>query len=129
MLDRRPDGSIVFSSTWKSFIADWREAKPENRVVLDDGRPAVRRPDTDPPAYYSIYPQIWPEIRSRLKEMLAQAPPKKREHLCELCRNPMTVAREYEGVWTFRCDVCKSTEIHGKAQIGGTVGAGETEKG
>lgn len=128
LLDRRPDGTIVFSGTWREFISDWRAATPDNRVILDDGRPAVRRPAADPVTFFTIYPQIWPEIRHKLKEMLALAPPKKRERLCELCRNPMTVSREYEGAWCFVCDVCKSTEIHGKSIIGGTVGQGEREK-
>jgi hypothetical protein len=40
----------------------------------------------------------------------------------------MTVSREYENVWTFRCEVCKSVEAWGKDVVGGTQGAGEREK-
>lgn len=128
LLDRQPDGTIIFSMTWKLFIADWRAATSENKVILDDGRPAVRRPETDPVSYVTLYAAIWPEIRYKLQEMMALTPPKKRERLCELCRNSMTVSREYEGCWTFVCDVCKSTEIHGKDHVGGTIGQGEREK-
>lgn len=128
LLDRQRDGTIIFSGTWKEFIADWKAATPDNRVILDDGRPAVRRPDADPVTYFTIYPQIWPEIRHKLKAMMALTPPKKRERLCELCRNPMRVSREYEGAWCFTCQVCRSTEIHGKDHVGGVWGAGEKEK-
>jgi hypothetical protein len=48
--------------------------------------------------------------------------------LCELCNAPLKATREFTHAWTFSCEVCKSVEIHGKAQVGGTIGAGEVEK-
>ena len=129
ILDRNPDGTIIFSGTWKDYVAERRKARPDQRVVLDDGRPAIRRiSEAGEVSYVTLYLSIWPEIRHKLKDMMALTLPKKREHLCELCRTPMTVAREFEGCWTFVCDVCKSTEIHGKSVIGGTIGGGEPEK-
>lgn len=129
ILDRLSDGSLVFSGTWKDYVAEYRKATRAQDAVLPDGRPAVRRVNEDGEvSYVSIYPSIWSDIRPKLKEMRALSPPKKREHLCELCRSPMKVAREYEGAWTFSCDVCKSTEIHGKDHVGGVWGAGEKEQ-
>ena len=129
LFDRQPDGTIIFSGTWKDYVAERHKATPDQRVVLDDGRPAIRRvSEAGEISYVTIYEQIWPEIRRKLKDMMALTPPKKRERLCELCRNPLRVAREYGGCWTFVCDTCKSTEIHGKDRVGGVVGAGEAEK-
>jgi cytochrome c2 len=40
----------------------------------------------------------------------------------------MTVVKEFERIWTFRCPTCHSVEIQGKNRIGGTVGGGERER-
>lgn len=128
---RRRDGSLEFQQDWKTFRDDWVAADQAHRVVLDDGRPAVRRDPPsleDKPSYLTIYPNVWESVRHQMKAAFAAAPPAKRIRLCPNCRSEMKVAREFEDVWAFVCDRCKQTDILAKSLIGGTQGAGEREK-
>ena len=124
-MDTLPDGTPIFSLRWDEFRSDWKLAVPPQRVVLDDGRPAVRSLSGD--SYVTIAWPLWECVRERFRESLVTTA-KKREHLCEACHTPMKITHEYEHAWTWTCDVCKSAEIHGKTIVGGTIGAGEHEK-
>ena len=127
LLTRRPDGTILFEGTWRDFMSEWRAATPADRVVLADGRPAVARRQVEPPNFFTIHGQVWEIVRPRLTAAMQGAPPKKRERLCEVCRTPMGVAREFTDVWSFKCPACRSVQMFGKDVIGGTHGAGEKE--
>src|SRR3990167_6624457 len=130
LMDRRKDGSLVFGTTWQDFILDWKLARQEDKVRLDDGRPAVVRhqPDTGDISYVTLHPRVWSVVRMKFQEMLQLNPPRKRERLCRACRQPMTVARETTDVWCFKCTRCDTTDIEAKALVGGTLGQGEEEK-
>lgn len=123
-MDKLPDGTPIFSVRWDVFRSDWKSALPSQRVVLDDGRPAVHSRDGD--SYVTIDHALWEVVRAKFRESLVSGP-RKREHLCEACHTPMHVTHEYEHAWTFTCDRCKSAEVHGKSFVGGTEGAGEKE--
>jgi len=133
LLERYSDGGLMFNDRWDRFCQSWRVATPRERVVLNDGRPAIRRepsPDEEDGeiTYTTIAPALWEKIKQRQREAFALTPPPPRTRLCQACRAPLKVAREYGDCWTFVCDQCKSTEIHGKDLVGGTWGAGEAEK-
>mgnify|MGYP001561557671 CR=1 FL=1 len=132
-LERRPDGGLVFNDRWDRFSVSWRQATDAERVVLEDGRPAIRReplPDeTDGEVTFTtLAPELWERIKSRQREAFALAPPPPRTRWCQACRAAMVVSREYDVVWCFRCPTCGSSETWGKDVLGGTRGAGETEK-
>ena len=133
ILTRRKDGGLVFEERWDRFCSEWRAASAKERVVLDDGRPAVRREprpeDEDGEVTFTtLAPALWERIKSRQRAAFAMEPPPKRVRLCQACRAEMGVAREYESVYCFRCPVCGSSETWGKQIVGGTFGAGEKEK-
>lgn len=131
LIERLPDGSPTFCVGWREFLADWQGADQAHRVVLTDGRPAVRSEPgegEERSSYTTLHPHVWPMIRRRLKEAFARVPAAKRVRLCEACRAEMKVAQEHGAVWVFRCPACGSVEIHGKDRIGGTMGAGEKER-
>ena len=130
LMDRRPDGSLVFGTTWQDFILDWKLAKQADTVLLDDGRPAVvrRHPETGEVSYVTLHPRVWDVVRQKFQETLRLDPPKKRERLCRACRQSMTVSRETTDVWCFKCTRCDTTDIEAKALVGGTRGQGEEEK-
>ena len=133
LLDRRPDGSLVIETRWDDFVTAWRAADDAHRVALGDGRPAVMRDaplslDADPkPAYLTVAQPAWDVLRRRVKEAFRGEPPPPRTRLCQACRGPLTLAKEYEDVWTFVCGQCRSRETGGKDVVGGTRGAGERE--
>ena len=124
-MDRLPDGTPLFSVRWDVWRSDWKRASPSQRVVLDDGRPAVLSPSGD--SYVTVDPQLWEIVRAKFRDALVTTA-RKRERLCEACHTPMHLTHEYEHAWTFTCERCKSAEIHGKTLVGGTLGAGEPEK-
>lgn len=133
LFTRRKDGSLLFETRWNLFVGEWRAATQIERVVLDDGRPAIRREpspeDEDGDVTYTtLAPALWDRIKSRQREAFALTPPPKRVRLCQACRGQMTVTREYEDVWCFSCPRCHSSETWGKDLLGGVPGAGEREK-
>lgn len=132
LIDRRRDGSLVFNCRWDHFVKEWRGAPLNRRVVLDDGRPAVRRPPEEDQqgteTYTTIAPALWDTIKKRQREAFGGNPPPPRTRLCQACRQPMRMVREYSDVWCFKCDTCGSSETWGKQIVGGTRGAGEIEK-
>lgn len=133
LLERYRDGALMFSVRWDKFAQDWRTATAKERVVLDDGRPAIRREPAEGDedgevTYTTLAPELWNRIKSRQREAFAMNPPPPRTRLCQACRAPLKVSREYEAVWTFRCETCGSSETWGKQEVGGSWGAGEKEK-
>ena len=131
IFSRRPDGGLLFETRWDLFSAEWRVASAKERVILEDGRPAIRREATDEDgevAFTTLAPELWNRIRARQREAFLMNPPPARTRLCQACRAEMRVTKEYENVWCFRCSVCGSSETWGKDVVGGTRGAGETEK-
>lgn len=129
LLSRRPDDSLLIETTWESFRTEWQKSDHAHRVVLDDKRPGVLRDTAEgPPNVFTLHPHVWERMKSRIQEAMQGAPPPKRVRLCRACRAPMKVAREYEDVWCFRCEVCGGTDIEGKDRVGGSIGGGEKEK-
>jgi len=133
IFSRRKDGGLLFETRWDRFVAEWRTATDAERVVLEDGRPAIRREPTPEDedgdvTYTTLAPRLWEEIKHRQREAFALAPAPKRTRLCQACRGTMRVAREYEDCWTFKCYACSSSEVWGKDVLGGARGAGEKEK-
>ena len=132
-LERRKDGGLLFNERWDRFSQEWHRADHKQRVVLDDGRPAIRRepsPDGEDGeiTFTTLAPELWNRIKSRQREAFLINPPPPRTRLCQACRAEMAVTKEYENVWCFKCSVCGSSETWGKDIVGGTRGAGETEK-
>lgn len=135
LLSRRKDGGLLFETRWDLFAQEWRTASAKERVLLDDGRPAIRREPSEGDedgevTYTTLAPELWNRIKGRQREAFAMNPPPARVRLCLACRGEMKVVRECEAVWCFRCPACGSSETWGKDQagIGGTRGAGEAEK-
>jgi hypothetical protein len=124
-------GCWVYAGRWQDFLHEWRAASPENRVVLPDKRPAVRRPpsESDPrPSYVTVHAKAWEEIKPKLAMRMRLMAHPKRGRLCAACGATMKVTQELEEVWSFSCPVCKSVENWGKNLVGGQMGAGEREK-
>ena len=133
ILERYTDGGLMFAIRWDLFAQEWRTATPKERVVLNDGRPAIRREPTEgdedgETTYTTLVPALWDEINKRQKEAFAIHPPPPRTRFCQACRAELKVAREYEAVWCFSCPRCGSAETWGKDVLGGSIGAGEKEK-
>jgi hypothetical protein len=130
LLTRRPDGSLLVETRVDYFLDLWRTTDHANRLVLEDRRPAVRRQDDHGPTILTIHPAAWEPLRARITQLLAAGklthPSRKR--LCECCATELTLVRELDSSWVFRCEACRSAEIHSKTIVGGTVGAGEKEK-
>jgi len=112
------------------FFTEWQITARRCKVVLDDRRPAIYRPDGEfGPAYVTLPVELWERTRRRIKELMRNgwvAP--SRTRLCEACGAELKVGLEYDKVWVFKCPVCDSVEIHGKNFVGGTIGAGIKEK-
>lgn len=133
LIARYRDGGLLFNERWDRFSVQWRTSAPHERVILDDGRPAIRRepnpiePDGEV-TYVTLASALWDTIKKRQKAAFAMEPPPPRTRLCQACRAEMKVSREYEAVWCFRCEACGSSETWGKDVLGGTQGSGEKEK-
>jgi hypothetical protein len=125
LLSKRPDGSLLIECRADQFTEAWKAALQTERVVLQDGRPAVRRANTLGITFTTIHPHAW-EILRKLPRNRPKVANKIR--LCEWCGYTLKVSREYEDVWCFTCDRCRSSEVHSKLLVGGTIGAGEREK-
>lgn len=133
MILERYHGALLFNDRWDRFSVLWRTSPAKERVVLDDGRPAIRRepsPDEEggEVTFTTLAPELWNRIKSRQREAFVMNPPPPRTRLCLACRGEMKVSREYEAVWCFRCPTCGSSETWGKDLLGGSVGSGEKEK-
>jgi len=121
----RSDGSLWVECRADQFGLALKQASNHEKTVLPDGRPAVRKTTEVGIMYLTIHPHAWDIIKRRPRG--PQSVPS-RVRLCEWCRSIMKVAREFEGCWTFVCPKCKSTEIHDKRFVGGSIGAGQKEK-
>lgn len=130
LITHRPDGSTLIELTGKQFTEKYREADRNERVVMDDRRPAVRRQTELGVTYYTILGRLWEILKG-----LPRGTPKVQNKVmyCDACGAPMQVTHEYDGggqgagFWTFACDRCKSSEIWSKDTVGGSRGAGEKE--
>jgi len=119
------DNIMVIEGRADEFSREWRAAAPQDRVVLDDKRPAVRHRMSEGTLYFTPHPEAWERMKRLPRGRLIVAG---RTRLCEFCSSEMRVAREYHDVWTFVCPSCKSSEVQSKALVGGTRGAGEQER-
>lgn len=130
LLTKRPDGSWLVETRLDFFLDKWKVAALHDRLVLDDKRPAVRTQDDQGVSLTTIHPEAWDRVRAVIQPLLKQGqlvhPNKKR--LCELCGSELKVVRELYDTWVFRCPSCNTSELHGKAFVGGQIGAGEREK-
>lgn len=124
LMTRLPDGQLLYEEHWTNFQREYKAAPLSRRLVLDDGRPAVR---LSPESLLAPHPHVWRVVRAWLRSRHPDEPPRKRERRCEACGSPMRVARELDWTWAFRCEWCGSLEVQGKDKVGGTVGAGEQE--
>lgn len=127
---RRPadpnDPIITEADTYDDFLDKYKVSRSDERFVLDDGtnRPAVK---TGTQWGYDIWltpSELAWDIR---KSDVGQRPVMHYEHQCRSCGTAMKLTHEYGEAWTFRCDSCKTVHVRGKAQVGGTRGAGENE--
>lgn len=119
---------LLYEDRFDKLRANWRAAPLHRRIVLTDGRPAVLSSDN---TLASTIPMpVWQEVKRKLRrtEDFHLLPQEARTRHCEMCTTPLKVTREYSHAWTFKCPSCKSVEVHGKSQVGGTIGAGEVEK-
>lgn len=130
LLTKRPDNSWLIETRLDHFLDKWRVAALRDKLVLDDKRPAVRTHDDQGISLTTIHPEAWDRVRAVIKPLLKQGelihPNKKR--LCELCGHELKVVRELHDTWVFHCPSCETNELHAKAIVGGTMGAGEKEK-
>lgn len=130
LLTKRPDGSWLIETRLDHFLSKWKVAALRDKLVLDDQRPAVRTLDEQGVSITTIHPEAWDRVRAVIKPLLKHGelahPSKKR--LCELCGSELKVVRELYDCWVFHCPSCETNEIHAKALVGGTRGAGEKEK-
>ena len=86
------DGSLVFESGWAELRAKWVAAETKDKVLLEDGRPAVRLYVDEPDgrhSYQSIYPAIWEMVREqqrhRSQALGTDVRHPKRSRLCQQC--------------------------------------------
>lgn len=127
---RRADGVLVVETRLDHFLEKWKVAPLRDKMALDDGRPAVRTVDDQGINLTTIHPEMWGRVRSIIKPLLkkAELDHPSRGRMCELCGMALTLKRELTDSWVFHCDACHTSEIHGKAFVGGQIGAGEKEK-
>lgn len=129
-ITKRPDGSLLIETRLDRFLEKWKASDRSNRLVLDDRRPAVRTFDDAGINITTLHPEAWDRVKLIIKPLLKQGeiqhPNKHR--LCEFCGTDLKVKRELHDSWVFRCPSCETNEIHAKALVGGTLGAGEPEK-
>ena len=127
LLTRQPDGSLLVEGRADHFSQLWKAARPEQRIVLDDKRPAVRKEAADGVTVTTIHPKSWDIIQYLKRHDKLTAVPRRRQ--CEFCQSELKVAKEVsKGYWTFSCPNCHSTEIHDKRMIGGSWEQGDKEK-
>jgi len=119
------DGAMVVEGRADEFSKEWRAAAPEDRVVLEDKRPAVRHRVEEGTLYFTPHPEAWERLKRLPRGRLVVSG---KTRLCEFCSTELRVSREFHDVWSFVCPSCKSTEVHGKRLVGGTLGAGEKEQ-
>ena len=120
-----PDGSVLYEGRADHFSQEWNVAPTKDKVVLPDGRPAVRwQKESGQTAYTTILPYLWSILKTlpRDRQMV-----KNRVKLCEACGAELKMVKETEQCWSFACDKCKSVEVHGKDFLGGTIGQGLKE--
>lgn len=129
LLTRRPDGGLLIETRLDYFLEKWKAAPRHHKLVLADRRPAVRTIDEQGINLTTLHPEAWDRVRAVIQPLLAQGELKhpSRERLCEFCSTTLTVVRELHDCWVFRCPSCETSEIHSKALVGGTIGAGEKE--
>lgn len=128
LLTPRPDGSWLIETRLDHFLEAWKASNQDDRLVLIDLRPAVRTRDDQGISIKTVHPIVWDQVRHIIKPLLKGGlHHPSRARLCQFCGTEMKVKRELTDAWVFRCDVCKSSEIHGKRLIGGTIGQGDKE--
>lgn len=127
LLTRLPDGSLMVECRGDQFAEAWKLAKPSERIVLEDKRPAVRKETEQGVTVTTVHEKAWDIIQYLKRHDKLKTVPRRRQ--CEFCHSELTVAREVsKGYWTFTCKNCHSTEIHDKRMIGGSWEQGENEK-
>lgn len=130
ILTKLPDGSLLIETRLDRFLEKWKVSDRANRLVLGDKRPAVRTFDDSGINLTTIHPEAWDRVKLVIKPLLKQGEiehPNKRR-LCEFCGSELRVKRELHDSWVFVCPSCETSEIHAKALVGGTQGAGTKEK-
>lgn len=130
LLTRRPDGSLLVETRLDRFLEKWKVAALRDRLVLDDHRPAVRTEDDQGMTLTTVHPEAWDRVRAIIKPLLKQGELKhpNKQRLCEFCGSELKIKRELHDCWIFHCPSCETNEIHAKALVGGTRGAGDAEK-
>jgi hypothetical protein len=125
LLTKQPDGSLLIECRGDQFTQAWQVALQPEKVLMSDGRPAVRKETALGTTFTTIHRHAWDILKGlpRNRPMVSG-----KIRLCEWCGGEMKVSREYESCWCFVCPRCKSSEIHSKHLVGGTVGGGEKEK-
>lgn len=130
LFTKQPDGSLLIETRLDHFLEKWKVAALHDKLVLADQRPAVRTIDDQGVNLTTIHPAMWESVRTFIKPLLkkAELDHPSRGRMCELCGATLKLRRETESAWVFHCEVCETSEIHGKAFVGGVIGSGEREK-
>ena len=125
LLTNRPDGSLLIECGGRDFTRAWQEALQHEKVLMADGRPAIRRETGLGVTWTTVHAHAWNVLKTlpRNRPMI-----RGKMRLCSWCGAELKLSREFEEVWTWVCPACKATEIMGKNLVGGTRGGGEKEK-
>ncbi len=125
LITPQADGTILIEGRADHFSDAWKQAQRKDRLILDDGRPAVRKLHDDGRIVITtVHPNAWDILKQLPRSRTAPS----KTRLCEWCGSELKVTREMEQYWVFHCPSCQSAETWDKGIVGGTAGAGEKEK-
>lgn len=130
LIQRLQNGTVLVEVRADVFREHWRTARQDEKVVLDDRRPAVRitKPTGDT-CLYTLHPLAWDILKKEFKTLMeAGHITTTHEKRCAFCASPLTVHREMEGLWVMVCKNCSSMATISKTLEGGTIGQGEKDQ-
>lgn len=118
---------IVTEVGISAFRAEWHKVKHDRTKwrKTSDGRPAIVTVTVlDIPQWITVTEVAW----DIMKSVAGRKGVTTNQQPCRTCGSAMQMTRELGHTWSFRCNNCKTVHAFGKDRIGGTIGAGETEK-
>lgn len=134
LFSRRPDGSTVIELDYEPWRAQWLQATNEEKAVLEDSRPAIRREPFMsglPPTYVTLRHALWDALKKferRNPAFFEDNSHPTHGRNCSACKAELKLKREWHHGWLFYCPRCQSSELLGKELYGGTIGAGEASE-
>ncbi|MGL5936210.1 MAG: hypothetical protein ACRCZI_11390 [Cetobacterium sp.] len=130
LIQRLKSGDVLVEINLRDFRDYWKTAGRDDKVVLDDRRPAVRvRKQNGDTALYTLHPLAWDIAKKRFQELIeaGQLTPSPKTKLCAFCGSELTVSKEMHDLWVMVCKNCTSMATMSKSLEGGTRGQGEKE--